>query len=308
MAPSNALANKRKGIGVRPLPGSFCVLSIILFGLVCAPRLVAQEPEGPDIVAQGFDMAIPREGRLGKFGRLRIRIEAPERISRLYIRERSYEVDLATTLDKANYDLFGLEKRVRHYKDVTLDFHNYINEKIKSPGTYEFLIEVNDARGGAARASLAIAVTAEAADKTKETDVNVAPMKTGSFRFERAGPGRVKGGADFGITWKTVDAITVVIRISVVGSGHLAADGLLAAQYEKISDRTDVDLQDETGKRSGFVGSIEIPTARNAAAGRVLAIDRPDRFCMMKVDRSKTSLSDIGTTVELQGEYKCAEK
>lgn len=283
------------------------VLPVVLFGLLCVPQVVAAEPGAPEIVAQGFDFAFPRQGRLGKFGRLRVRIEAPGRIGKLFVRERSYEVDLATTLDQGNYHLFGIKKRVRRYKDVTLDFGNYINEKIRAPGNYEFFIQVNDDEGRAATAHLAIIVTAKEALKKKQTDVNIVPMKTGSFQFERAGTGRMRGGADFGITWKTVDVIKVGIRISVISKGSSIKDGLMAAQYDNIFGAPDLDFRRSADKQSSFATYIEVPTARNAAAGRVLAIDTPGQYCMIKVNRSDTSLSKIGTTVVLQGEYKCTE-
>jgi hypothetical protein len=305
---------REKGLEMQPSPGSdfirflLCVLPIVLFGLASAPQVLAEEPGAPEIIAQGFDMAVPQEGQPGKFGRLRVRIEAPEQISTLYIRERSYEVDLATTLDQVNYQLFGIEKRVRRYKDVTLDFGNYINEKISAPGNYEISIQVKDDEGGTATARLAIIVTAEAADEKQQTDADAVPMRTGSFRFERAGPGRVEGAADFGITWKTIHEIGVVIRINVSKQGYSMTDGLVAAQYEEILDAADLDSRREADTQSGFATYIEMPTAFNAAAESVLAIDTPDQYCVMKVNRSETSLSDIGTTVVLQGEYKCSEK
>jgi hypothetical protein len=311
---SMALGRREMGLEVRPRSGTDCirfllrVVPVVLFGLVCASQVLAAETGAPEIIAQGFDMAVPQEGRVGKFGRLRVRIEAPERINKLHIRERSYEVDLATTLDQVNYHLFGLEKRVRRYKDVTLDFRNYINEKIGAPGKYKFVIQVNDDKGGTATADLTITVAAEAAKKKQQTDVNVAPMKTGRFRFERAGPGHVQGAADFGITWKTVDEIKVVIRMTVLKKGYSMTDGLVAAQYEKISDASALNFRKVADKQVGFATYIEVPTARNAAAGRVLAIDTPNRYCMMRVNRSETSLSGIGTTVVLQGEFKCSEQ
>ncbi len=252
-------------------------------------------------------MAMPRQGRIGKFERLRVRIQAPERISSLMVRERSYEVDLATTLDQGNYHLFGIEKRVRRYKDVTLDFHNYINEKIAAAGSYEFLIQVKDNKGGTATAHLAIIVTAEDAFKKKQTNVNIAPMKTGRFRLERAGPGPVQGGRAFGISWKTVDVNRVVIRINVTGDGSSIKNGLSTSQYERIIGTPDLDFRRNVEKRKIWTDYVQVPTASNAAAGHVLAIDTPRRFCVMRFDRSETSLSKIGTTIVVQGEYKCAD-
>lgn len=293
----------RGSVSIRLL---LCVLPIVLFGLACARQAFAEEPGAPEIIAQGFDMAVPQEGRPGEFGRLRVRIEAPERIDALYIRERSYEVDLATTLDQVNYQLFGLEKRVRRYKDVTLDFGTYINEKISALGDYEFFIQVKGEEGGTATARLAIVVAVEEAEEEQQAEA--VPMKTGSFRFERAGPGHVKGAAGFGITWKTIHEIGVVIRIKALEQGYAVADGPAAAQYDEIRDTADLDSRREADKQTGFATSIEMPTAFNAAAGRVLAIDTPEQYCVMKVSQSETSLSDIGTTVVLLGEYKCSEK
>jgi len=116
---------------------------------------------GPEITAQGFDITLPREGLVGQFERLRVRIEAPERIKALAITERSFEVDLATTLDKVNYRLFGIEKRLRLHKDVTLNFQTYINERLAEPGDYEFLILVEDQEDEAAAARLLVVVAAE---------------------------------------------------------------------------------------------------------------------------------------------------
>ena len=53
---------------------------------------------------------------------------------------------------------------------------------------------------------------------------------------------------------------------------------------------------------------VDLPTANNAAAGRVLAIHTPEKVYLMKLDRSETSLSESGTTVVLEGEYKLFEK
>lgn len=295
------------GLGSVSIRSLLCVLTIVLFGLASAPQSLAQETGAPEIIAQGFNIAVPQEIRFGEVGRLRVRIEAPERIDALYIRERSYEVDLATTLDQVNYQLFGLEKRVRRYRDVTLDFGIYVNEKISAPGKYEFVIQVKDEEGGMATTRLAINVAAEEA-KQEQTESGRVPMKTGGFRFERVGRGHVKGAMDFGITWKTIREIGVVIRIQAPDQGHFVVGELASVQYEEILDAVDLASRREADKQSSFATSIEMPTAFNAAAGRFLTIDAPEQYCVMKVDRSKTSLSDVGTTVVLLGEYKCSEK
>ena len=106
----------RANLESNPIRFLLCVLLVVLAAMAFARQAVSDELTGPEITAQGFDIAVPRTGELGKFGRIRVRIEAPERIATLSITERSYEVDLATTLDKVNYRLFGIERRVRRYQ------------------------------------------------------------------------------------------------------------------------------------------------------------------------------------------------
>ena len=92
-------------------------------------------------------------GRLGEFGRLRIRFEAEARIAELVIKERSYEVDLASTRESENLHLFAAKRRVRDHRDITLDFENYINKKLDSEGQYHFSLTVKDKEGQSANAS-----------------------------------------------------------------------------------------------------------------------------------------------------------
>lgn len=281
-------------------------LSLFWMGMAGMPHAVAEEIETPEIVAQGFNMAVLQDGLVGKFDRLRVRVEAPGRIEKLYIRERSYEVDLAETLDRNNYQLFAIPKRVRRYKDVTLDFRNYINEKIEKPGRYEFFIEVTDEDGKTATAHLALQINAQRSEKPPKSDADVVPIASGSFWFERNGAGPVKGGEEFGITWRTTNEVAVDIRLDPNSAAYSIAAGPTAEQFDEISLTSDIQRQRQQFPRVGAIAPIEFPTAHNAASGRVLAIESPQRFCILKVNRSETSISAIGTTVILHGDYKCA--
>ena len=51
------------------------------FALAISAAVPAQPVSAPEITAQGFDMREPQTGRLGKFGRLRVRFQAAERIA-----------------------------------------------------------------------------------------------------------------------------------------------------------------------------------------------------------------------------------
>lgn len=259
---------------------------------------------GPEITAQGFDISLPREGLLGQFERLRVRVEAPERIKALTIAERSFEVDLATTLDKVNYRLFGIEKRLRLHQDVTLNFRTYINERIVEPGDYAFLIRVEDQNGEAATARLMVVAATEETAAAREA----MPAKTGVFRFVRVGPRQVTGAEDLGLSWKTIEDVAVTIRINAPSADAAITEKLAAPDYEKISDATDLAALSEPEARTLATAFVDLPTANNAAAGRVLAIQTPEKVYLMKLDRSETSLSPSGTTVVLEGEYKLFEK
>lgn len=280
-------------------------LAFAIVMLASSGAAVTDARAGPEITAQGFDISLPREGRLGQFDRLRIRVEAPERIKELAVTERSYAVDLATTLDEVNYRLFGIEKRVRLHKDVTLNFQNYINEKIVEPGEYVFLIRVKDQEDEAATARLRVIVVARE-EPTAAREVQ--PPKTGVFRLVRTGPGRVEGAGDLGITWKTIDEVAVVIRIKGSGEAAAIAARPAALDYDKISAIADLPAASEPDAVAAPAAYVDLPTANNAAAGHVLEIETPAQLHLMKLNRSETSLSASGTTVVLEGEYKTFEK
>jgi len=75
---------------------------MLVLALAVSLAAPAQTIAAPEITAQGFSISEPQVGRLDEFGRLRIRFEAEARIAELVIKERSYEVDLASTRESEN--------------------------------------------------------------------------------------------------------------------------------------------------------------------------------------------------------------
>jgi hypothetical protein len=121
------------------------------------------------------------------------------------------------------------------------------------------------------------------------------------FRLQRVGAGPVEGGDAFGITWKTVDAIAVVIRIEPRAGRPARLARLDPVVYQKLATRDDLG---RVLDRVEWVDAVDIPTANDAASGAVFAVVRPDERYILRTDHSATSLSDLGTTVTLSGSYR----
>jgi len=259
-----------------------------------------------EITAQGFSMNAPQETRLSAFERLRVRIEASEGIETLSVKERSYEVDLASTLDKSNYRLFGLDKRVMHQRDVTLNFQPYLADKIDHVGRYVFVIQVTDSTGRMAQDKLVVIV--KAPDETRNRP-ELAPLKGGSFVLRRIGSRPVQGDPEFGLVWKTIDATNVTIRLagrametSIIGNPSIA-------DYERLKNHRDLLLAFRSMQKDGPLTRAQLETANNAAAGHVLAVETKNKYYLLKINSSTTSTSPrVGTTVTLKGDYKYANK
>ncbi len=309
----------------------------VLLGLALAAALTTGCPAGdekpsPGITAQGFELAQPREAAPGEFSNVRIRFEVPAGIEHLVVRERSFEIDLAKSPEAMRFPLFGIERRVWSKRDVTLDFSGYLNEKIQHPGEYALVVEVVDRDARETSATLQIVVTepemeaedddavepSVEAEESVGADAEDAPAAASAdttassadapplseerpFRLQRVGAGPVEGGERFGITWKTVDAIDVVIRMAASDAqpGRLArldpmADGRLSTRDDLNRALGQVDLAD----------ALEVPTANGAAGGALLAVVRPGERYLLRTDHSTTSLSELGTTVTLSGRYR----
>lgn len=251
----------------------------------------------PEITAQGFDMAVPQEGVLGSFGRIRVRFEAPERIEELYVKERSYDVDLARTPETSHFKLFDLKTQVRQLVDVTLNFQNYINEKIEKAGTYTFELRVTDRKGKSASATLVVRVAAP--PEVEQSGQEAA--ETASFRFVRVGKTAVSGADTFGITWKTIESNGVVIEITGQENGATRFIEMATSDYDEVNTREQLDRK-FAGRQD--TSTLHMTTADDKAAGCVFGVINQDRRYLLKVTGSDASLSGAGTTVTLAGKYK----
>jgi len=247
----------------------------------------------PQISAQGFAIENVQNGTVGQFGSLRLRIESKGRITKLLIKERSYEVDLATTPDKNHFQLFGLKKKPTLHTDVTLDFENYINKKLDQVGEYEFNVEIIDKKGQSTSTNLLI--------KLEDPKGKTTPIEMGHFQLQREGKDQVSGSDKFGITWKTIDEIKVTIQISKAKNGTNKLTRLTINDYDNLTSKEELSLKITDAKG---IEIIEFDTANNAAAQEVIGILNEGKYYLLKTNLSDTLLSQIGTTVTLNGEYK----
>lgn len=273
---------------------------LVLLLAACVER--GPGPAAPVITAQGFDIATPRDALPGRLGDVRIRFEVPGKIESIGIRQGAFRTDLATTLDKDEFRLFGLEQRPYSMTDVTVNLRNYVNERLDVAGTYPFDISVTDRRGRTASARVLIDIRAVAISMaTPSEDTTDEPVRTGRFVLQRVGAGGVSGADPFGFTWKTVDPVYVTIRLEVApGSGTRIArledvdfDGVLSvAELIDIVDRYEAD------------GIVQFDTANASAAGQVIAVRNEDERYLLQASASQTYLTDAGTTVVVTGRYK----
>ena len=268
------------------------VLAALLFA--CSS---ADDSPAPVITAQGFRISEPQAGAVGGFGDVKLRIEAPSGIEELRVVERSYEVDLARSPEPEHFPLFGLSSRVWSRGDVTLNFRPYVNQKLGAEGSYTFEITVTDRHAKTAAATLLVQLEAleEVPDKD-EPEPAADAARTGGFELQREGGGPVRGGDAFGITWTTVESVSVVIRITGSHGGARAVARLDGADYEGLRTRAI--------EASDLRSSVELATANDAAAGAIIAVAHADGDYLLRTDHSETSLSALGTTVTLVGRYK----
>lgn len=277
----------------------FCFrFALLLMALASLSLTQAAEPLEPEITAQGFEIAETQEGLLGQFSRIRVRFEAPDRIAELYVRERSYEVDLAKTPEMAHLPLFGLKAQVRSLTDVTLNFQDYINQKIEAEGLYTFELRVTDRKGRSASARLLVQVVALPPQEQHSWNEAV---ETVPFRFVRVGASPVSGVDEFGITWRTIESNAVVIEVTRREGGASRLTEMTLADYDDV--RTKGQLARKTAGGAD-ISVLNLATAGGRAAGTVFGVINDEVPYLLKVTGSDTSLSEPGTTVTLVGEYK----
>lgn len=301
-----------------PLVGLTIITAVLFAG---CDKFTGQVAVPPSITAQGFKIDTAQEGEVGRFGSLRVRIEAPAGIEKLQITERSYEVDLATTPERDHFDLFDLDRRVMLNKDVTLDFQNYINRKLTQPGDFTLAINVTDKNDRTAQTNIVIRLAAPTvestptpsthpeadhpeADKqqpTSQSETESLNVKTGRFEINRIGTHEIEGDETFGLAWKTIDPIHVTIRVRKKESGASKLARFSANDYDSVD--TQASLEQMLALAEGLE-HIDFNTANNAALGKVLGVINSDKVYLLKSTQSSTALSDMGTTVTLTGEYK----
>jgi len=300
------------------------LLGLALVAACAAGCGTGEEKPPTSITAQGFELVEPREATAGKFSNVRLRFEVPGGIEHLVVRERSYEIDLAKSREASHFPLFGIDRRVWSKRDVTLDFSRYLNEKIERPGEYQLVIDVVDRDSRRTSATLKVVVPespeeptpAPSADAETSTGMDAKEPQADDvlddtaglgeelpFRLQRVGAGPVQGGERFGITWKTVDEIDVVIRVATRDDQPVRLARLDPIVYDELATRGDLGRALD---RLDLADTLEIPTASHAAGGAVVAVVRPDERYVLMTDDSMTSLSEVGTTVTLSGRYRAS--
>jgi hypothetical protein len=266
------------------------IFTVLLMLLGCNS---SQDKAPPRITAQGFAIDTTQVGTASKFGHLRVRIECAGRIAQLWIKERSYEVDLASTPERDHFALFGLHKKAKLRTDVTLDFQNYINQKLTQAGDFQFAISVKDASGQTADAILKIHLN--------KASAAAAPIETVRFQMQREGKGTVAGSSPFGITWKTIDKVKVTIRVNKREGGASKLASFSLADYQGLTSKQQLGEWLAAAKDRDH---IEFDTTNDAAKDQVMGINSLGRHYLLRVLSSNTRLSHTGTTVTLNGEYK----
>lgn len=287
------------------------MIATTLFLTACE-KITGEAASPPTITAQGFHIDTVLEGKVGQFGSVRLRIECPAGIHKLQITERSYDIDLASTPERDHFQFFDLDSRVLLSKDVTLDFQNYINQKLNQPGDYTFNVAVTDKDDRVVHTNINVRLqetemqTEPAQSKLPSSEIQQtrpesAPVKTGRFEITRIGPREIEGDETFGLAWKTVDEIQVTIRVRKHESGASKLSQFSSAEYDNVV------TEDNLGNLLAYAedrDAIVFDTANNAAAGKVLGVVNSGKPYLLKSHQSTTVLSEVGTTVTISGEYK----
>ena len=263
----------------------------------------SQQP--PAITAQGFDIEETQQAYVGKAESIRIRVESAARIKTFNVRERSYEVDLSTTPDRAHFELFGIDKQAVQRDDVTIDLKTYINQKLRTAGEYEFSIEVIDNQQQKASVTVRIRLLEpEEVLSTIEPTVPVVapvPLKISTFEIERIGPGEIQGNETFGLTWSTIDEIPVTIRVRKKENGATKLARLSKSDYDEVATGNALHQLLKTAEDRDY---IDFDTANNSGLDQVLGVINSGKPYLIKSSHTMSSLSSVGTTVRIRGEYK----
>ena len=132
-------------------------------------------------------------------------------------------------------------------------------------------------------------------------DIPKTPIETDEFMMQREGRGSIYNSKPFGITWKTIDEINVTIRVSKAEGGASKLARFTSADYDRLDVKEDLS---EWINVARDLKQIEFDSSNNAAHDQVLGISNLGNYYLLRVLKSNSSLSDSGTRVTLNGEYK----
>jgi hypothetical protein len=277
------------------------VLAVIVTSLAGVSALANGLPDEasrePRITAQGFsvDTALVSETR--RFDSVRVRVEAPSRITKLLIATDANEIDLARTQDRSLFAIFGLHQRPLNAYDVTLDLAAFMNDRFTTPATYRIEITVTDRDGGVATATLTATVVSDKQTTVDATGYGTMPrqLRETAITLTRSGSADVEPARESPLTWITREAVNVTIRLRPA-----SPDSQIRELSAKIWDQilTPFDLE-QIIPSSPAVPYIDVPAASNGAADTVLAVSGDSGDALIRVISSATSLSKLGTTVTL---------
>jgi hypothetical protein len=134
-----------------------------------------------------------------------------------------------------------------------------------------------------------------------QSEAQPEPVSHGRFTLRRVGQGPVEGTPSLGLKWNTVEHRKVVIRITSDPGGAIQLVPLDPGDYEAIRNKDELTQKMTDASQ---VDAIEIATASNRAAGRVFGVRGADMTYILRVQKSDTVVSALGTTVTLSGELK----
>ena len=269
----------------------------IAAGSASEDAMSAEASDDPRITTQGFSVDTALVGKARRFDSARIRVEAPSHIAMLVISTDDQEFDLANTQDRSMFELFGLDRRPLHAYDVTLDVAPFINEHFTAPATYRLAVSVTDRAGATATAALTATVVTDTGSTAAVADSAAASrhLAESAMTLTRQAAGDVAPTDKSPLTWTTREAVHVTIRLR---PGE--TDGEIRHLSPEIWNQplTAYSLERKIAA-SHPVPYVDVPAARNGAAGTVVAVSSDDGNALIRITGSATHLSRLGTTVTL---------
>jgi len=109
------------------------------------------------------------------------------------------------------------------------------------------------------------------------------------------------GAETFGITWKTVETNDVVIELTKERDGASRLTELTPSDYGEVRTRKQLAEKVSGGDDTSV---LYFAAVHGKAAGSVFGVINREVPYLLKVTGSHTSISRLGTTVTLVGEYK----